>query len=275
MILATGAGGQVGSVLGRTPGVEAVDQDVLELATGDPGPVLDRYLPRAVINAAAYTGVDRAEDNRELAFAINATGAGRLAEACAARGIRFVQISTDYVFDGKARRPYREDDAPGPLNVYGASKAAGERAVLAAGGTVMRTSWVFSSTGANFLKTIVRLATERPELRIVADQHGCPTHAAEVARMALALVEQPAGIYHACGEGATTWHGFAQAIVDAARAHRVLACERVVPIATADYPTPARRPRSSVLDTGKVRALGIVPAPWSAGMQASLGELLA
>jgi dTDP-4-dehydrorhamnose reductase len=274
VILATGAGGQVGSVLARTPGVVAIDIDALDLATGDPGPVLDRLAPSAVINTAAYTGVDRAEVDRDLAFAINATGAGRLAEACAARGIRMIQISTDYVFDGASARPYREDDPTGPINTYGASKLAGEDAVRAAGGTVMRTSWVFSSTGANFVKTIVRLATERPELRIVADQRGCPTHAAEVARLALALVAQPAGTYHACGDGPTTWHGFAQAIVDAARPRRALACERVVPIATADYPTPARRPLMSILDTAKVRALGIVPAPWTIGLQQAIEELL-
>jgi len=274
MILATGASGQVGSVLARTPGVVAIDVDALDLATGDPGPVLDRLAPTAVVNTAAYTGVDRAEDDRDLAFAINGAGAGRLAEACAARGIRLVHISTDYVFDGASARPYREDDPTAPINVYGASKLAGERAVLAAGGTVMRTSWVFSATGANFVKTIVRLATERPELRIVADQRGCPTHAAEVARMALALVAHPVGVYHACGDGPTTWHAFAQAIVDAARARRPIACARVLPIATADYPTPARRPRMSILDTAKVRALGIVPAPWTIGLQQAIGELL-
>jgi dTDP-4-dehydrorhamnose reductase len=273
VILATGANGQVGAVLGRT--VRAIDLDVFDLATGDPAALLDAYKPHAVINAGAYTGVDRAETERELAFAVNATGPGRLAEACAARGIRLVQISTDYVFDGRSERDYLEDDAPHPLNVYGASKAAGERAVLAAGGTVMRTSWVFSSTGANFVKTIVRLALEQPELRIVADQHGCPTHAAEVARMALLLAEQPPGIYHACGDGPTTWHGFAEAIVAEARAHRPLACERVVPIATADYPTPAARPRRSILDTHKVRALGIVPAPWRDGLARSIAEIFA
>lgn len=273
MILATGAGGQVGTVLGRT--CTAIDVDVLDLATGDPGPVLDRYQPRAVINAGAYTAVDRAETERDLAFAINATGAGLLADACAARGIQFVQISTDYVFDGRAIRPYREDDATNPVNVYGASKRAGEERVLAAGGTVMRTSWVFSSTGTNFVKTIVRLATERAELRVVADQHGCPTHAAEVARMALALVDAPTGIYHATGAGPTTWHGFATAIVDGARAYRTLACERVVPIATRDFPTPAQRPASSLLESRKLQALGIVPAPWTEGLAISLKELFA
>ncbi len=276
MILATGASGQVGSVLARTAGVIAIDVADLDLAAPDRvDDVLDNHRPHAVINTAAYTGVDRAEEQRDLAFAINATGAGRLAEACARRGIAFVQISTDYVFDGTATRPYLEDDATNPLNVYGASKAEGERLVLAAGGTVMRTSWVFSSIGANFVKTIVRLATERPEIRIVADQHGCPTHAAEVARMALALVERPVGIYHACGDGPTTWHGFAEAIVAEAGAHRSLACERVVPIATADYPTPAKRPLWSILDTSKVRSLGIVPAPWRDGLRVALQELLA
>ena len=273
MILSTGEGGQVGTALADYGKV--IGLDVLDLADAKPGPVLDRFRPHAVINAAAYTGVDRAETERDLAFAVNATGAMRLAEACAQRGIRFVHISTDYVFDGRSTRPYDEDDLTAPLNVYGASKAAAERAVLQAGGTVMRTSWVFSSVGANFLKTIVRLAQAQRELRIVADQHGCPTHAAEVARIAVALVDRPPGIYHACGSPPTTWHAFASAIVAEARKCTKLACEKVTAITTAEFPTPAPRPMMSVLDTHKLRGLGIVPNPWLAGVRASLAELWA
>jgi dTDP-4-dehydrorhamnose reductase len=273
VILATGASGQVGSVLAKT--CVAIDVDVLDLASGDPGPVLDRYKPTAVINAGAYTGVDRAETERDLAFAINGAGAGRLAEACAARGIVMIQISTDYVFDGTSQTWYEEQHAPNPLNVYGASKLDGEQRVLAAGGTVMRTSWVFSSTGANFVKTMLRLAKEREELRVVADQHGCPTHAAEVARMALALIDQPVGLYHACGEGMTTWHGFATQIIERARAYTPFATARVVPIATADYPTPAVRPLFTAMATTKLREHGIVPAVWTVGLDTTLKEIFA
>lgn len=272
MILSTGEGGQVGTALtdyGKVIGLADYD-----LTKTDPNTVLERFRPHAVINAAAFTGVDRAESEREAAFAINATGAMKLAHACRARGIPFVQISTDYVFDGTSSIAYNEDDRTSPLNVYGESKEAGERAVLLAGGTIMRTSWVFSSVGSNFLKTILRLAGEQKELRIVADQHGCPTHASEVARMAVALTEQPAGIYHACGAPATTWHQFAKTIVDEARKRRKLVCERVTPITTAEFPTPAKRPMMSVLDTSKLRAKGIVPAPWLDGVRQSLVELL-
>jgi dTDP-4-dehydrorhamnose reductase len=241
---------------------------------------LAAHAPDAVINAAAYTAVDRAETERDAAFAINATGAQVLAEACAARGARLVHVSTDYVFDGTADRPYREDDAPSPPGVYGASKLAGERAVIAARGIVVRTSWLFSATGVNFVRTILRLATERSELRVVADQHGCPTFADDLADAALGLAARAvagaplAPLYHACGDSSTTWHGFATAIVDAARQLRPLACERVAPISTAEYPTPARRPARSILDTTRIRALGIVPAPWPVGLAIVLKELL-
>jgi dTDP-4-dehydrorhamnose reductase len=227
-----------------------------------------------VINAAAYTGVDRAEAEPDVALAINGQAPGIVAHACAARGLRFVHISTDYVFDGAATRPYVETDACNPINVYGATKRAGEVSVLAAGGTVLRTSWVFSSVGANFVKTMLRLASEREELRVVADQHGCPTHAGDLARLCVEALRVPAGLYHACGDVPTTWHGFATEIVDGARRYRELACQRVVPIATADYPTPAKRPASSILDTSKLRAAGIAPSPWRVGLSQTLQELL-
>ena len=183
------------------------------------------------------------------------------------------------MFDGALRRPYREDDAIAPLGVYGATKAAGERAVIDAGGIVLRTSWLFSATGHNFVKTIVRLAIERRELRVVADQHGCPSCADDIADAAIGLAERAtaatplASIYHAAGAGPTTWHGFACAIVDAARARRPLACERVVPITTAEYPTPVRRPAYSVLDTSRIRSLGIEMPPWMTGLERVIAEL--
>jgi dTDP-4-dehydrorhamnose reductase len=163
--------------------------------------------------------------------------------------------------------------------VYGETKAAGERAAIAAGAIVMRTSWLFSATGHNFVKTILRLASERTELRVVADQHGCPSCADDIADAAIGLAERATtgaaleSIYHAAGAGPTTWYGFACAIVDAARARRPLACERLVPITTAEYPTPARRPEYSVLDTTRIRALGIEMPPWRTGLERVIAAL--
>ena len=285
-LLVTGGGGQIGSALtrcGPARGHEVVACDHAELEVCDPARVaaaLADHAPHAVINAAGYTAVDRAEAERDAAFASNAGAPGVLARACAARAIPLVHFSTDYVFDGRAARPYREDDPIAPLGVYGESKAAGERAVLAAGGIVIRTSWVFSATGTNFVKTMVRLATERSELRVVADQHGCPTFADDVADAALGVAERAiarvalASIYHACGDGPTTWHGFATAIVEAARALRPIACQRVTPITTAEFPTAARRPAYAVLDTARIRAIGIEPRPWTAGLPSVIQALL-
>jgi dTDP-4-dehydrorhamnose reductase len=246
----------------------ALGRDLLDItAPAQIAAALRAHAPEVVINGAAYTGVDRAEAERDRAFAINADGAGSVARACAAHAIPLLHVSTDYVFDGTQARPYREDDPVSPINAYGASKAAGERQVLDAGGVVVRTSWLFGEGGPSFVHSMLRLARERPVLRVVADQHGCPTCADDLAAALLELAtREPSGIYHACGDGPTTWHGFATAIVDAARRHTALACERVEPITTAEYPTPARRPAYSVLDTGRLRALGIALPPWRTGL---------
>lgn len=265
-ILVTGAGGQLGRALLRCLGDRAVGLGHAELAIQDAQAVqavFDRTRPNGVINAAAFTHVDRAEREPEAAYRVNRDGAARLAEAAARRGLPFVHVSTDYVFDGSKTTPWMETDPTGPLGVYGASKLAGEAAVRAAHAeaVVVRTSWVFSRDGANFVKTILRLAGERPVLRVVDDQHGCPTSADELARAACAALAWPAGIYHFAGDGATTWYGFARAILDVVGAN-----VRLEPIPTSDYPTPARRPAYSVLDTGRVRALGLSPAPWRVGL---------
>jgi dTDP-4-dehydrorhamnose reductase len=279
-ILVTGGRGQLGRSLVRRAGdheIVAPDIDALDIC--DEAAVRRRVeleAPALVINAAAYTGVDRAEADRERALAINAGGAGAVARACAARGVRMLQVSTDYVFDGSAG-PYREDDTPAPINVYGETKAAGERAVLAAGGIVVRTSWLFAAGGPSFVHAILRAAASQPVLRVVADQHGCPTWAEELAAalIALGLSSELEPIYHYCGDGPTTWHRFAVAIVDEARRLGPLACERVDAITTAEYPTPARRPARSILDTARIRALGIVPPPWQLGLRAVIAEELA
>lgn len=218
--------------------------------------------PDAVINAAAYTAVDKAETEREVAFAVNAQAPGALAQACAAAGIPLVHYSTDYVFDGQGTRPYREDDPTAPLGVYGASKLAGEQAIAAAGGQhlIFRTAWVYAHHGHNFLRTMLRVGAEREELRVVADQVGTPTPAALIADVTAAALRKAlgdagvSGTWHLVAEGQTSWHGFAEAIFDQAVAASLLQrAPRVVAITTADYPTPARRPAYSCLDTGSLQ----------------------
>ena len=273
-ILVTGGRGQLGrSIAARGPArghvVTAADVAELDICDEDQlARALAAGAPDLVINAAAYTAVDAAQSERGRAYAINRDGAGTLARCCAARAVRLLHVSTDHVFDGAATRPYREDDRLAPLGVYGDSKAEGENAVREAGGTVVRTSWLFAAGGPSFVHTILRLARECPVVRVVADQHGCPTWAEDLADALLELGARPelAATYHYCNAGETTRHGFATAIVDEARRHRALACERVEPIATADYPTRARRPAYAVLDTTRVRGLGIVPPPWTIGL---------
>jgi dTDP-4-dehydrorhamnose reductase len=244
--------------------------------------VLDTRRPDLVVNLAAYTAVDRAEGDAEAAWRVNANGAGVVAEACAQSGIPLIHLSTDYVFDGEKMGPYREDDRINPIGVYGASKEAGERAVREALSchVILRTAWVYGAFGQNFVKTILRLGAERDRLRVVADQRGCPTAAGEIAAAVVALAERIApgtqawGTYHFAGAGETTWHGFAEAVLGLAEPYTGRR-PQVEAITTADYPTPARRPRNSVLDCGKIaRAFGIAPAPWRAPLTAVIGELL-
>jgi len=259
--------------LGR---VVAVDRAALDLASPDAIVAKMREIaPAIVVNAAAYTAVDRAERERDLAFAVNATAPGVIAEEAKRLGALVVHYSTDYVFDGNATQPYAEDAPTGPLSVYGQSKLAGERAVRASGADalVFRTSWVYGLAGANFLLTIRRLAAEREELRIVDDQVGVPNWSRAMAR-ATARVLAPGrdalrercGLYHLSSRGSTTWYGFARAILgDAPR-------PRVVPIATREYPTPARRPAYGVLATDKFeRAFGFALPEWRDALSECLG----
>jgi len=269
--LVIGSRGQLGRTVARRGGA-IVGGDLPELDICDEASVaraLDRDQPALVINAAAYTAVDKAESERDRAFAANRDGAGIVANACAQRRIRLLHVSTDYVFDGTATQPYREDDPLAPLGVYGESKAEGEQVVHEAGGTVVRTSWLFAEGGPSFVHTMVRLARERELLRVVADQRGCPTYAGDLADALIELGTRPklAATYHYCNSGATTWHGFARAIVEAVRGAGPVACERVEAITTADYPTPAKRPAYSVLDTTRIRSLGIEPPHWQLGLQ--------
>jgi dTDP-4-dehydrorhamnose reductase len=217
---------------------------------------IGRHRPTLVVNAAAYTKVDQAEKEPEAAQRANETGPGTLARACAIAGVPFVHVSSDYVFDGSKAGSYSESDPIVPLGVYGQTKAAGEAAVRAAHAEhlILRTSWVYGEFGHNFLKTMLRLAKERDELRVVADQRGCPTSARDLAAAILHVAPRLAahdaawGTYHVAGSGATTWHGFASRIV-AAQAPLTGRRPRVTAITTAEYPTPARRPANSELDS--------------------------
>ena len=223
-------------------------------------PVLSDLQFEVLINCAAYTAVDAAESDAQAAFVVNAFAVERIARACSRKGARLVQVSTDYVFDGMLDRPYREDDPPGPINVYGASKLTGERLALLEhleGTLVVRTSSVFGVGGKNFVETMLRLAGERPRLRVVGDIAMAPTYAADLASGILSLVEadpEP-GHYHLTGEGETTWYEFARAVLSQAGLKAAVDC-----VPAAEYRTAARRPANSVLDTGRARAL-VPPLP--------------
>jgi len=273
-LLLVGANGQVGDALRRSlaPLGEVIattrsgrldDQagcESLDLADLDAiAPLVARVRPDVVVNAAAYTAVDRAEDESELAFRINAQAVERLANACADRDIPLVHYSTDYVFDGRGTRPYREDDPTAPLGVYGHSKREGELAIARSGTRhiILRTAWVYGLHGHNFLRTMLRVGAERDELRVVADQYGCPTPAWLIADVTAAILRGgivESGIRHLVTDGQTTWHGFAEAIFEEASQRGLIARRpRVAAITTADYPTRAERPAYSVLDTGRLR----------------------
>ena len=241
--------------------------------------LVQRVAPAIVVNAAAYTAVDKAEDDVDAAFRTNAEAPGVLARACALRDIPFVHYSTDYVFDGQGSRPYREDDLTAPLGVYGASKLAGEDAVRSVGGRhlSLRTAWVYGRHGHNFMKTMLRLGAERDELRVVADQVGTPTPAALIADVTtelLGLRDAPSGTFHLTPRGETSWHGFAEAILEEALARGLIPrAPKVIPIATSDYPTRARRPGYSRLDIGRLeQVLGRALPEWRTGLRQVLGS---
>lgn len=238
--------------------------------------------PAVVVNTAAYTAVDKAESEPEVAFVVNRDGAAHLAEACSEAGVPLIHISTDYVFDGKKNGAYLEDDPVNPINVYGATKEAGERAVRQglAVHVILRTAWVYSPYGHNFVKTMLRLGREHDELTVVDDQRGCPTGAADVARAIVAIASRLVagktdgfGTFHFCSAGVTTWYGFARSIFELAAAHGAKA-PRVKPIATTDYPMPAARPKYSVLDCSRIRDVhGIERRPWHDSLVECIEEL--
>jgi dTDP-4-dehydrorhamnose reductase len=254
-VLVAGSGGQLGRALAATcpAGITLIAPPEAEFDICDEAMVartVAAAAPDLVINAAAWTAVDRAEAEEAAALRVNAVAVGHLAGAAAAAGARLAHVSTDYVFDGQACQPYRPDTTPAPASAYGRTKLAGERAAMAAhpAPLIVRTAWVYAAAGNNFVKTMLRLMAERDEVRVVADQLGTPTHAASLARAIWAL-QAHAGTFHWTDAGAASWYDFAQAIQDEARRlgmlHRAVP---IMPIATADYPTPARRPAYGVLD---------------------------
>jgi len=290
-MLVPGGRGQLGhDIAGTAPGGALVHAPgSAELDVTEPGAVLEavsalceaaaeRGLAPIVVNASAYTAVDAAESHRQEAFAVNADGPRVLAAVCASRAVPLVHVSTDYVFAGDATRPYEVDDPTGPKSAYGATKLAGESAVLGSGvrGWVVRTSWVYGAHGRNFVKTMARLARERPTVSVVDDQRGTPTLAQDLARCLWELAGRIVGstppeshVLHCAGGGETTWFSFARAIFEELGADP----ERVLPCSTADYPTPAPRPAYSVLSTRAWRDAGMTPPrPWREALSAAFAE---
>ncbi len=291
-ILIAGCNGQVGTELvkqGKILNHEmlAFDQDQMDIAQfGSVQKVFNEHQPDIVINAAAYTAVDKAEQEVELAYAVNKTGVANLATACKSLDIPLLHISTDYIFDGRQERPYGEEDSANPTGVYGQSKWQGDQAVKKTlkKHIILRVSWVFAAQGNNFVKTMLRLGKERDELNIVADQHGNPTCAADIAETLLKLAQKAHdqknktyfnwGTYHYGGAPETTWHGFAKEIVRQAHSLGLIkAIPKINAITTEEYPTPAARPENSVLDCSKItKVFGIVQPDWRAGLNNVLTE---
>lgn len=286
-VLVTGAQGQVGTELisrGREQGLRmiAAGRGELDITAEEAvSACFNGSSPDIVINAAAYTAVDKAEQESALANTINRDGPALLAKECARRNIPLLHISTDYVFDGTKDGAYDEDDRPNPQGVYGKSKLEGEKAVerTLEQHVILRVAWVFGATGGNFVRTMLRLGNERDELNVVADQRGGPTWAGDIASVLLSIVERyhkggaiPWGTYHYIGKPVTTWHGFAQAIFDAAMAEGMLEkAPGINAITTAEYSTPAVRPKNSVLDCRKIeRLLGISQPDWRFGLKSVL-----
>jgi dTDP-4-dehydrorhamnose reductase len=284
--LVIGSKGQLGVALAETcpENVQIIGVDLPELDITDAVAVEDicrRENPSIIVNAAAYTAVDKAESEPDLAAAVNVAGPGNIAAAAAKVGARLIHISTDFVFDGESTTPYAPDAATSPLGVYGRTKREGELALLAElpGSVVVRTAWLYSKTGGNFVKTMLRLMAERDEIGVVADQVGTPTWANSLAEIVWGFAESAdtAGVFHWTDGGSATWHDFAVAIQDQAFELGLLG--RKIPInsiKTEDYPTPARRPGFSVLDcSATIAALGVEPTPWRANLRAMLKDMSA
>lgn len=274
-----GANGQVGrAILQLQKDAIGLTRTEANLETPSSLPsLLDRLNPSIVINAAAYTAVDLAESERSLAFEVNAVAPGILSKWTSERNVPLIHFSTDYVFSGQGIKPWKEDDPVNPCNVYGQSKLEGEKAIVSTNGPylIFRTSWIYDSKGRNFLTTILRLSKEKETLRIVNDQIGSPTYAPHLAQEVLTVIQQaqqlktfPSGIYHLCNEGETSWYGFADQILTEARARNIFTkVQKIEPIPSASYPTPALRPLNSRLDMTKVKSqFGLKTPHWKTGL---------
>lgn len=289
-ILVTGAKGQLGTELTQQgpdrgfsvypvdlPEVDITFIDPVRTAVGDSGASL-------VVNCAAYTQVDMAESREMPAYQVNSVGPAVLAHVCSEFRIPLIHVSTDFVFDGQKKTPYLETDPVSPLSVYGKSKALGDTLVerICSRHLIIRTSWLYAFQGQNFVRTILRLGSERDTIRVVADQFGSPTCAADLAEAVLIMAEAVRsrgevtwGTYHYCGQGVISWHEFARAILDFAKMHIPLKTCHVEPIPTEAYPTPARRPAYSALSCEKIRQqFGIAPKPWRESLEITLGKML-
>lgn len=285
-ILITGAAGQLGRELRRSLAllgeVVACDRSQLDLAAPDALRATVREIaPDLIVNAAAWTAVDKAESEPDASHAINATAPGILAEEAKRSGAQLIHYSTDYVFDGSGSRPWTETDATGPLSVYGQSKLAGEQAIAAIGGRhlIFRTSWVFGLHGANFMKTMLRLGQERDELRVIGDQFGAPTwtrHLADATALIAGRKDSPSGLYHLAAAGETSWHGYAEAIFDqAARLNLLSKIPVVRRIASADFPLPAPRPFNSRLNCTRFTCdFGLTLPDWRVGLTDCLTDAI-
>jgi dTDP-4-dehydrorhamnose reductase len=290
-LLFIGANGQLGWELGKKGKESDFDTESVDLPDfniTDQDNVrsqVEKSAPDLVINASAYTAVDKAESESELAFAVNEKGPTFLADACAAHNIPMIHVSTDYVFDGEKKTPYLESDPVSPLGVYGQSKAAGDDAIRnkLSSHIIIRTAWLYGTHGLNFVKTMLRLGKERETLRVVADQHGCPTYAADLASAIFTISRKVLdgsnvrwGTYHYCGQGSTTWHGFAEEIFSIANTRTSLKVWQVEPVTTDDYPTPTKRPANSVLDCSRIQQnFGIQTRPWKESLTDMLQVVLA
>jgi len=293
-LLVTGANGQVGWELRQSLAplgeVIALDRAACDLARpAEAARILRAATPDIIVNAAAYTAVDRAEQEEELATLINGTAVGEIAETARQLGALLIHYSTDYVFDGRKDAPYAEDDVPHPISAYGRSKLAGERAIAQCGGRylIVRTSWIYAARGHNFLKTVLRLARERDELRIVDDQIGAPTWARDLAAATAVMSKQArqeiardgfeSGLFHVTGSGATSWFVFAQAVVKQAEQYGLLARKsKIVPIASSEYPVAATRPKNSRLSGARARHRFQIALPeWEQSLAVCMRELSA
>ena len=283
-ILLTGITGQLGqeleTILAPLGDVKSVDRHALDLAKPEMiRQVMADVKPEIVVNASAYTAVDKSESEPDVAMAVNGTGVGILAEETQKLGARLIHVSTDYVFDGTQSHPYQETDPTNPIGVYGKSKLAGEEAIKQVGGDsiILRTAWVYGVGGkGNFVKTMLRLGGSREELRVVTDQVGSPTWTKDLAEAIASIIQHSAesGIYHYTNSGVCSWYDFALAIFEEAKALGFpLQVKRVAPITTAEYPTPAKRPAYSVLSHGKISAvMGIYPPHWRQALRNMLKD---